>query len=81
MSPLQHTWSLAIEEQFYILWPISLLAGIWLTRRVLRRSEPTDRRVLGTLLAMSVTLALASAVDAMILFRGGASVEPRLLRN
>jgi peptidoglycan/LPS O-acetylase OafA/YrhL len=75
VSPLQHTWSLAIEEQFYILWPVSLLAGIWLTRRVLRRSEPTDRRVLGTLLATSVTLALASAVDALILFRGGASVN------
>jgi peptidoglycan/LPS O-acetylase OafA/YrhL len=75
VSPLQHTWSLAIEEQFYILWPIALLAAIWLTRRVLRRSEPTDRRVLWTLLAMSVTLSLASAVDAMILFRGGAGVN------
>jgi peptidoglycan/LPS O-acetylase OafA/YrhL len=24
-SPLEHTWSLAIEEQFYFLWPITLL--------------------------------------------------------
>ena len=75
VSPLQHTWSLAIEEQFYILWPTSLLAAIWLTRRVLRRSRPTDRRILGTLLAISVTLALASAADAMILFDGGAGVN------
>jgi len=28
-TPLSHTWSLAIEEQFYILWPFMLL---WLTR-------------------------------------------------
>jgi len=75
VSPLQHTWSLAIEEQFYILWPTSLLAAIWVTRRVLRRSRPTDRRVLGTLFAASVTLALASAVETLILFRGGAGVN------
>ena len=81
VSPLQHTWSLAIEEQFYILWPVSLLAAIWLTRRILRRRGPTDRRVMATLLATSVTLALASAVEAMILFHGGARVEPRVLRN
>ena len=75
VSPLQHTWSLAIEEQFYILWPTSLLAAIWVTRRILRRRRPTDRRVLGTLLAITVILALASAVETLILFRGGAGVN------
>src|SRR5215475_1344618 len=39
-SPLQHTWSLGIEEQFYVLWPlliVGLLAALTLrrTRRVL----------------------------------------------
>jgi len=74
-SPLQHTWSLAIEEQFYILWPTSLLAVIWLTRCALRRSRPTDRRVLGTLMALTVALALVSAVEMLILFHGGAGVN------
>ena len=32
-SPLNHLWSLAIEEQFYIVWPWLLLAGIWLVLR------------------------------------------------
>ncbi|MFB9659877.1 acyltransferase family protein [Glycomyces mayteni] len=33
-SPLQHFWSLAVEEQFYIFWPLLLLAVALLARRV-----------------------------------------------
>ena len=28
-SLLQHLWSLAVEEQFYVLWPLLLTAGFW----------------------------------------------------
>ena len=34
-SPLTHTWSLAIEEQFYVLWPLLVLAALALRGRVL----------------------------------------------
>lgn len=32
-SPVQHFWSLAVEEQFYLLWPVLLLSLAWLARR------------------------------------------------
>ena len=33
LAPLDHYWSLAIEEQFYWLWPLALLAILRLPRR------------------------------------------------
>ncbi|HET9021236.1 MAG TPA: acyltransferase family protein [Ornithinibacter sp.] len=36
-SPLQHYWSLAVEEQFYVIWPLLLIALALVVRRPSRR--------------------------------------------
>ena len=56
-SPVLHFWSLSVEEQFYVLWPLLLLAVAG--RGVARRSWPVARTrlviALATLGAVSFT--------------------------
>ena len=33
-SPVQHFWSLSAEEQFYFLWPLLIVVGVWLAARI-----------------------------------------------
>jgi peptidoglycan/LPS O-acetylase OafA/YrhL len=53
-SPLLQTWSLAVEEQYYLIWPLVMAAILFVVRH--------RRWSRGALLGATVTLAAASAI-------------------
>ena len=70
-SPLQHTWSLAIEEQFYLVWPLVLLLLLHVARRGWRTTG----------IILTVTLGVLSSILMAVAVQPGNGPHEGLLRD
>ena len=60
-SPVQHFWSLAVEEQFYIVWPLVLVVVALVARRSGRSVRPLMGAGLALIVVPSFVWAVATA--------------------
>ncbi len=65
-QPLNHLWSLSVEEQFYIFWPFILLVGLRLVRE-----RGGDEGLRPRLALWTLGLAIASSILMAVLYHPG----------
>jgi peptidoglycan/LPS O-acetylase OafA/YrhL len=71
-SPLRHMWSLAIEEQFYVVWPLVVIGAAAIARRLGPRTRHPLR---WTLVGVCAVLGIASATWMVVNGLGGTDLD------
>jgi peptidoglycan/LPS O-acetylase OafA/YrhL len=85
-SPVQHFWSLAIQGQFYLVWPFLVLATVWIVRALRRAGallpkNPATKLLgswftpLNALIAVTAALSAASLRYALYIGAGEQDVN------
>ncbi|MEY4361288.1 MAG: hypothetical protein RL391_594, partial [Actinomycetota bacterium] len=62
-SPIQHFWSLAIEEQFYFVFPVLMAVLLWFGSKTAHRHRPVVVALIGLLAASVVASLVTDSAD------------------